>query len=139
MAASRPEKRGEKRTEKGPDKGLRVRRVEEGVRVEIASLIALEIKDPRAAGAIVTRVEMGGDLRAARVHVRLLDGGDDLARRREVVDALRRASGMLRREVTQRLGLRYAPELKFHYDDGVDHMSNVERLLAEIESERKPR
>jgi len=139
MAASRPEKRGEKRTEKGPDKGLRVRRVEEGVRVEVASLIANEIKDPRAAGAIVTRVEMGGDLRAARVHVRLLEGGDDLARRREVVDALRRASGMLRREVTQRLGLRYAPELKFHYDDGVDHMSNVERLLAEIEADRKPR
>ncbi len=137
MAASRSEKRGEKRTEKGPDKGLRVRRVEEGVRVEVASLIATEIKDPRAAGAIVTRVEMGGDLRAARVHVRLLEGGDDLARRREVVDALRRASGMLRREVTQRLGLRYAPELKFHYDDGVDHMSNVERLLAEIEADRK--
>jgi ribosome-binding factor A len=139
MAASRPEKRGEKRMEKGPDKGLRVRRVEEGVRVEVASLIADELKDPRAAGAVVTRVEMGGDLRMARVHVRLLEGGDDLARRRDVVEALRRAAGMMRREVTQRLGLRYAPELKFHYDDGVDHVSNVERLLAEIEAERKPR
>jgi ribosome-binding factor A len=131
--------RGEKRPEKGPDKSLRVRRVEESVREEVASLIADELKDPRAAGAIVTRVEMGADLRAARVHVRLLQGGEDLGRRREVVDALRRAAGMMRREVTQRLGLRYAPELKFHYDDGVDHVSNVERLLAEIEAERKPR
>jgi ribosome-binding factor A len=131
--------RGEKRTEKGPDKGLRVRRVEESVREEVASLIADELKDPRAAGAIVTRVEMGGDLRMARIYVRLLEGGEDLGRRREVVDALRRAAGMMRREVTQRLGLRYAPELKFHYDEGVDHVSNVERLLAEIEAERKPR
>jgi ribosome-binding factor A len=143
MAASRPEKRPErrpeKRIEKGPDKGLRVKRVEESVRVEIASLVADEVKDPRAAGAIVTRVEMGGDLRAARVHVRLLEGGDAAARRREVVDALRRASGMLRREVTQRLGLRFAPELKFFYDDGVDHVTNVERVLAEIEAERKGR
>ena len=70
MAASRPEKRpekrqGEKRVEKGPDKGLRVRRVEESVRVEVASLVANEVKDPRAAGAIVTRVEMGADLRSA--------------------------------------------------------------------------
>jgi len=144
MAASRPEKRpekrqGEKRVEKGPDKGLRVRRVEESVRVEVASLVANEVKDPRAAGAIVTRVEMGADLRSARVQVRLLEGGDDAARRREVVDALRRASGMLRREVTQRLGLRFAPELKFHYDDGVDHVTNVERILARIEADRKPR
>ena len=135
MAASRTEKR----PDKGPDKGLRVRRVEEGVRVEVASLIANELKDPRAAGAVVTRVEMGGDLRMAKVHVRLLEGGDDQARRSEVVDALRRASGMLRREVTQRLGLRYAPELRFEYDDGVDHVTNVERVLAEIEAERKPR
>jgi ribosome-binding factor A len=139
MAADRPAKRPEKRIEKGPDKGMRARRLEEGVRVEIASLIATEVKDPRAVGAIVTRVEMPGDLRSARVHVRLLEGGDDAARRREVVDTLRRASGMLRREVTQRLGLRYAPELRFQYDDGVDHVTNVERVLAEIEAERKPR
>jgi ribosome-binding factor A len=122
-----------------PDRGMRVKRVAEGVREQIASLLTDEVKDPRAAGSIVTRVEMTADLRSARVHIRLLEGGDDAARRRGAVDALRRASGMLRREVTQRLGLRYAPELKFEYDDGVDHVTNVERVLAEIEAERKAR
>jgi ribosome-binding factor A len=122
-----------------PDKGMRVKRVAEGVREQIASLLTDAVKDPRAAGAIVTRVEMTADLRSARVHVRLLEGGDDAARRRAAVDTLRRASGMLRREVTHRLGLRYAPELKFEYDDGVDHVTNVERVLAEIEAERNQR
>jgi ribosome-binding factor A len=122
-----------------PDKGMRVKRVAEGVREQLASLITDSVKDPRAAGAIVTRVEMTADLRSARVHVRLLEGGDDAARRRAAVDTLRRASGMLRREVTHRLGLRYAPELKFEYDDGVDHVTNVERVLAEIEAERNER
>jgi ribosome-binding factor A len=120
------------------DKGMRVKRVEGGVREEMASLLTSDLKDPRAAGAIVTRVEMTSDLRSARIHVRLLQGGDDAARRREVVDALRRASGMLRRELTQRLGLRFAPDLKFQYDDGVDATTNVERVLAEIAAERKP-
>ena len=120
------------------DKGMRVRRVEGGVREEMVSLLTSDLKDPRAAGAIVTRVEMTPDLRGARVHVRLLQGGDDPARRREVVAALGRAAGMLRRELTQRLGLRYAPDLKFQYDDGVDHMTNVERVLAEIAAEKKP-
>jgi ribosome-binding factor A len=119
------------------DKGMRVRRVEDGVRKEMATLLSTELGDPRAAGAIVTRVQMTPDLRSARVHVRLLEGGDVPGRRRDVVEALRHAAGMLRREVTQRLGLRYAPELKFQYDEGTDAASGVERLLAEIEAERK--
>jgi ribosome-binding factor A len=46
---------------------------------------------------------------------------------------------MLRREVTQRLQLRSAPELRFVYDDGMDNTTRVEQLLAEIDAERKPR
>ena len=55
----------------------------------------------------------------------------------ELIEALGRASGMLRREVTQRLGLRYAPELRFLYDEGLDRSLRVEELLAEIEAERR--
>jgi ribosome-binding factor A len=141
-AGSKGGKGGGKADPKGGAKGearLRARRVEGGVREELSSLMAQDLKDPRAAGAVVTRVEMAPDLRSARVHVRLLAGGDDEARRREVVGALGRASGMLRRELTQRLGLRYAPELRFFYDEGMDAASNVERLLAEIAAEKKPR
>ena len=115
----------------------RARRVGESVRKEIASLLTTGVKDPRAAGAVVTRVEMTGDLRSAHVHVRLLAGGDDPARRTVLVSALRRASGLMRREIGQRLGLRSAPELRFVYDSGSDHMTEVERLLDEIASERK--
>ena len=41
------------------------------------------------------------------------------------------------REVTQRLQLRHAPELRFVYDDGQDNTSRVEQLLAEIDHERR--
>lgn len=132
-----PERSG-KHAEKASEKGTRARRVEEGVREELASLFSTELRDPKAAGALVTRVQMPSDLRTARVYVRLLEGGDVASRRREVVDALRKASGLLRREVTQRLGLRYAPELRFEYDEGVDCQTEVERVLAEIAAERKP-
>jgi ribosome-binding factor A len=127
-----------RRAAKKGDGGTRVRRVEQSLREEVSSLVANEVKDPRAAGAVVTRVQMGADLRVARVYVRLLDASDEANRRREVVEALRRASGMLRREVTQRLGLRYAPEIRFEYDEGTDHLTSVERVLAEIAAERKP-
>ena len=117
--------------------GGRSRRVAVGVRVEVATLLAHEVKDPDAAGAVVTRVEMTADLRRARVLVRLLEGADDLGRRRTLVNALRRASGLLRREVTRRLGLRFAPELRFEYDDGTDHVVRGEELLSEIEADRR--
>jgi ribosome-binding factor A len=119
--------------------GMRARRVGEGVREELAALVARELKDPRAAGAVVTGVEMTDDLRSARVRVRLLAGGEDLEGRKRLVEALGRAAGMLRREITQRLRLRSAPELKFVYDDGADRSTRVEELLAEIEAERRSR
>jgi ribosome-binding factor A len=119
--------------------GTRVKRVAEGLREELASLLAGDVRDPGAAGAILTRVELSNDLRSARVFVRLLEGGDDAQRRRDVIAALGRASGMLRREVTQRLGLRHAPELRFQYDEGLDHTTRVEELLAEIEADKKKR
>jgi ribosome-binding factor A len=115
----------------------RARRVAESVRKEIASLLATGVRDPRAAGAVVTRVEMTGDLRSARVVVRLLAGGEDVRRRSVLVGALRRASGLMRREIGQRLGLRHAPELRFVYDDGSDNLNEVERLLDEIAVEKR--
>ena len=115
----------------------RVRRVGEGIREELAVLLGGEVKDPGASGGIVTRVEMTSDLRNAKVFVRLLEGGDDLDRRRRLLDSLGRARGMLRREVTQRLSLRHAPELRFLYDEGLDHTVRVEQILAEIEAERR--
>jgi ribosome-binding factor A len=121
------------------DTRTRVRRVEKALREELASMLAHEVKDPGAAGTIVTRVELTNDLRSAKVHIRLLEGGDDPVRRAAVVAALGRATGMLRREVTQRLQLRSAPELRFVYDDGLDNTTRVEQLLAEIDAERKPR
>jgi ribosome-binding factor A len=118
------------------EKGIRARRVAEGIREEISSLLEFKVKDPRAAGAVVTRVEMHADLQSGRVFVRLLAGGDLEAQKR-LVEALDHASGMLRREVTKRLGLRRAPELRYAYDDGQDNVSRIETILAEIDAERK--
>jgi ribosome-binding factor A len=100
-------------------------------------LLSGDVKDPGVAGAIVTRVEMTNDLRNAKVFVRLLEGGDKEDSRKRLLDALGRARGMLRREVTHRLSLRHAPELRFLYDEGLDHTVRVEQILAEIEAERR--
>jgi ribosome-binding factor A len=121
----------------GAERDKRVKRIAEGIREELATLLSLEVRDPGAAGAVVTRVDVSEDLRTARVYVRALEGGAEGAQREGLLAALARASGMLRTAVTQRLGLRYAPQLRFFYDDGSESSARVEQLLAEIDSERR--
>ena len=110
----------------------RASRVAERIREELAVLLSREVRDPGAAGAIVSRVEMTDDLKIARVYIRTLEGkGADLA-----LVALKRAGTMLRRHVTTRVGLRFAPELRFFYDDRLDAVNRIEELLEEVKREK---
>jgi ribosome-binding factor A len=106
-------------------------RVAERLREEMAALIR-NLRDPRVAGALVSRVEVTDDLQSAKVYVRRELGSGDEQDQRELVKGLSAASGKLRRDVAQALALRYAPTLRFFYDDAQDAMTRVEDLLREI-------
>ena len=49
-----------------------------------------------------------------------------------MAQALRRSSGFLRRELGKVLDLRYAPELRFHYDDSYDRGVRIDEILRGI-------
>jgi ribosome-binding factor A len=106
-------------------------RVAERLREEIAALLR-GLRDPRVMGALVSRVEVTDDLQSAKVYVRRELGAGDEHDQRELVKGLTAASGKLRRDVAHALALRYAPTLRFFYDDAQDAMSRVEELLREI-------
>ena len=110
-------------------------RVAERVRDELAQLLSRRVRDPRAEGVIVSRVEMTDDLGLAKVYFRLLEPSE--ARIKEAKTGLERAAALMRRELTRALKLRTAPELRFLYDEGLDHQNRVEEILAEIEREKK--
>jgi ribosome-binding factor A len=122
----------------GPPRSVRVG---ERVREELASIVALELRDPRLEGAAITDVSMTPDLQLARVRVRLVavDPKDEASKRRALIAGLTSASGMLRREIAQRLGLRFAPKLTFHYDESPEAKDRIDRLLDEIAKEPKAR
>jgi ribosome-binding factor A len=113
--------------------------VGERVREELASIVSLELRDPRLEGVSVTDVRMTPDLQLARVRVRLLDPKDEPAKRKALLAGLESASGMMRREIAQRLGLRFAPKLTFHYDESPEAKDRIDRLLDEIQKEPKAR
>ncbi len=110
-------------------------RIAERVREEVARAIERELRDPRIAEVIVTRVEMPDDLQLARVSVRLMGGMADLARRQRALDGLSASSGRLRRRLGTQLGLRRAPQLEFRFDEGQEAIDRIETVLEEIRRE----
>ena len=101
------------------------------IRDEVARMVASDLKDPRLGFITVTRVELTQDLRYARVYVGALGEdatGDSLA-------ILRKAAGFVKREIGRRLRVRFAPEIDFRYDRGLEATERVARVLAEEEAQ----
>ena len=109
----------------------RSQRVADLVRAELARLVLIEAHDPDLKGVTITDVEMPSDLRSARIYFSCL--GTE-AERELAEAALDRAAGYLRREVTRRCGLRYAPELTFRFDETLERGARIEELLAKVKS-----
>ncbi|MDH3202951.1 MAG: 30S ribosome-binding factor RbfA [Myxococcales bacterium] len=118
------------------NKGFRrADRVAERLRSELMDLLLRgSVRDPAASSVVVSAVRMTDDLSIARVYVRVLEEVD-ADRQEEVVDALGRARGFLRRELGQRLQLRHVPSLEFYWDDVVDSALRIESILDEIREE----
>jgi ribosome-binding factor A len=106
----------------------RALRAGELVRHAIAEVLQRgDVHDPVLAGHLITipEVRMSPDLRLATVYVMPL-GGKDI---KEVLDALERNKKFLRTEVAHRVNLKFAPEIKFRFDDRFDEADRIEKLL----------
>lgn len=110
-------------------RGDRPARVSERIREELSLLLLRKVNDPGLAPVTVTEVSVTSDLRIAHVNYSALVPQEE---RPAVAKALRRSSGFLRRELGHLLGLRYAPELQFHYDDSFDRGARIDAILRDI-------
>ncbi len=109
---------------------VRVLKVSERVRHILSELLARgEVHDDivSAANIAVTEVRMTPDLRNATAYVKPLLGKDE----GEIVTALRQNTAYLQREVAKRLGLKFAPKLKFRADESFDEADRIEKLLRD--------
>jgi ribosome-binding factor A len=108
-------------------------RVADQIQVELAELLARQVKDPGIGFLTITHVKVTPDLQQARVYYTTI--GDDKARK-ETARALARALPFLRRQVGQRLQLRRVPELQFFFDESVEKQDRIEKILLDLERER---
>ena len=88
-----------------------------------------DLKDPRIKGGdmlTVVRCEVAGDGSFCRIYISGID------RAKEAVKGFESASGYLKREISNVLGLRKAPELKFVADDSAEYSARIFGKLKKI-------
>ncbi len=107
----------------------RKERVAQLIKSEVSEMILKELKDPRIGFVSVTEVDVSGDLRYATVYFSVL--GEEAAVK-STIAALQHATGYVRREVAGRLRLRYAPEIRFKYDEVYQRALHLEEVIREL-------
>ena len=106
----------------------RIDRISEEVRREVDAVIREELHDPRVSGTYsVTRAEVTGDLRYAKIYVSVLE--DD--KRDELMEALKNARGYIRHSLGKRMIIRYTPELIFISDKNIEYGVHIAKVLAD--------
>ena len=113
--------------------GYRAARANQRIQQEISLLFEREVSDPRLANVNITRVEVSGDLRYAKILVAPITGDEDATR--AMMDALDRASSFFRRRIAASLDLRMAPELRFLVDRSIEKGERFLRALEQAQTE----
>ncbi|HAS48563.1 MAG TPA: 30S ribosome-binding factor RbfA [Gammaproteobacteria bacterium] len=123
----------------------RVQRVADQIQRELASLIQMEVNDPRVGMVSVTDVEVSRDLAHAKIYVTVLNtmtddsqvnestlsepGDLDKLEIEENINALNKAAGYLRSLLAKRLSTRSVPKLRFYYDGSIERGQQLSSLI----------
>lgn len=110
-----------------PREFARSERVAQLISRELSLILRNEVKDPRVNGLTITDVEVTKDMRQAKIFVSsMLDDQIDPA---NIVQALDKASGFIRRHLANNLDLRHCPQLVFAYDNSIAYSEKMSGLI----------
>ncbi len=106
----------------------RTDRVADYLRQELAALIQFEMRDPRVGMVSLTDVEVSKNLSHARVFYTVMDA-NSREEASEVTEALNRAAGFMRTQLSKGSSMRMVPQLRFYFDSSVGRGRHMEQLI----------
>lgn len=106
----------------------RASRINEEVKKVISSTIRTDLKDPRIASMTsIVDVDVTRDLSFVTVYISVLGSDKE---QRETLEALKKASGYLRREIGRKIKLRIVPEVIFKMDTSIQKSFEIFETLS---------
>ena len=108
----------------------RLTRINEEIRREIAEIVRSEIKDPAVQDAMISvvAVDTTNDLKTAKVYISVLQEN----KKQDVMAALSKAQGYIRREVARRINLRNTPEFLFRLDESIERGMQMSKMISDV-------
>lgn len=106
----------------------RTQRVADYLQRELAQLVQQELRDPRIGMVSITGVDVSRDLGHARVYYTRLEA-DSSEEAAECTEALNRAAGFLRSQLSRDSNMRSVPQLRFYFDSSVGRGRELEDLI----------
>ena len=106
----------------------RTQRVADYLQRELAALIQHEVRDPRVGMVSITGVNVSRDLGHAKVYFTVL-GSDTSEDASDSTEALNKAAGFLRSQLSRDSSMRSVPQLKFYFDSSVGRGRELEDLI----------
>ena len=100
------------------------------IQKNLAEILQKDISDPRLARATITGVKVSADLRIANIY--FFSPAAKGKAPEEALEGFQSANKFIKRELAQRLGLRYMPDLKFFYDESIEYGAHIEKLLNSV-------
>jgi len=112
--------------------GSRAERVGDAMSKELAVIFSKDINDPCIKDIVtITGVKLSRDLRMANVYYSVLFDDDKIFLK--VKEGLNRARGFIKKELAQRLSLRYMPDVRFLFDPSFSTGARIEKLFSKLD------
>lgn len=113
--------------------GIRLQRIADRVKQELAQMLIRELSDPRLKQIFVTDVKIDRELAFADIYVSAVEGA---SRSADILAGFESASGFIRRILASRVEVRAFPRLRFHWDPTPEHADHIEKILAGIRNKK---
>ena len=116
-------------------KGHRTGRLGEEIKKIVGAMLITDIKDPRLSERIIsiTGVDVSRDGSYATCYVSAMSSGDAETANQEVLEGLRSATGLFRKEIGRQIKLRRVPELTFKLDGSLEYGLHIEEVLKGLD------
>lgn len=112
---------------------IKLERINSNLVKELSYILATEVKNNDIKFVTITDCKITNDLSFAKVYFIVLD----INRKKETLDALKGASGFIRKKLADRIELRHIPELQFIYDESIQYGQKIEKIIDEIHQNDK--
>lgn len=110
----------------------RTARVGELIKRQLSDIIQKELQDPRLGFVTVTKVTLTKDLKQADVWVSVM--GDDSVKHTSM-EILTHAQNRIKELLSERVKLRYLPNLQFHLDTSIEYNTHIDEIISRLREE----